>query len=61
MVETESPIGLGHVAYVEKVYTDGSWLISEMNYGMFGVTDQRLIKPGQLGGMLIGFIYGFTP
>jgi LysM repeat protein len=61
MVETESPIGLGHVAYVEKVYTDGSWLISEMNYGMFGVTDQRLIKPGQLGGALIGFIYGFTP
>jgi LysM repeat protein len=58
MVTTESPIGLGHVAYVETVYTDGSWLISEMNYGHFGVTDQRTIKPGQLGGALIGFIYG---
>jgi peptidoglycan endopeptidase LytE len=61
MVTTESPIGLGHVAYVEQVYPDGSWLISEMNYGMFGVTDQRTIRPGQLGGALIGFIYGFTP
>lgn len=61
MVDTESPIGLGHVAYVENVYPDGSWQISEMDYGMWGVTDQRLIHPGQLGGELIGFIYGFTP
>jgi hypothetical protein len=29
-----------------------------MDYGMFGVTDQRLIKPGQLNGVLVGFIYG---
>jgi LysM repeat protein len=58
MVTTESPIGLGHVSYVETVYSDGSWLISEMNFGMFGVTDQRLIHPGQLRGALIGFIYG---
>jgi LysM repeat protein len=58
MVDRESPIGLGHVAYVETVYPDGSWLISEMDYGMFGVTDQRTIHPGQLNGLLVGFIYG---
>ena len=61
MVDRESLIGLGHVAYVETVYPDGSWLISEMDYGMWGVTDQRTIRPGQLGGLLIGFIYGYTP
>ena len=59
MVTTESPIGLGHVAYVENVFADGSWLVSEMHYVGWGITDQRLIKPGQLaGGALIGFIYG---
>jgi LysM repeat protein len=58
LVDRESLIGLGHVAYVETVYADGSFLISEMDYGMFGVTDQRLIKPGQLNGVLVGFIYG---
>ncbi len=61
MVTTESPIGLGHVAYVEQVYGDGSWLVSEMHYVAFGVTSQRVIHPGQIGGALIGFIYGFTP
>ena len=58
MVDKESLIGLGHVAYVEQVNADGSWLISEMDYGMWGVTDQRLIHPGQLGSLLVGFIYG---
>jgi LysM repeat protein len=58
LVDRESLIGLGHVAYVETVYADGSFLISEMDYGMFGVTDQRLIKAGQLNGVLVGFIYG---
>lgn len=58
MVTTESPSGLGHVAYVENVYSDGSWLVSEMHYVGFGITDQRLIKPGQINGWLIGFIYG---
>ena len=53
MVTWES--GLGHVAYVETVYPDGSWLVSEANYRGFGVTDQRLIHPGQVP--LIGFIY----
>lgn len=61
MVTTESPSGLGHVAYVEQVYPDGSWLVSEMHYVGWGVTDERFIKAGQLGGALIGFIYGFTP
>jgi LysM repeat protein len=59
MVTTESPIGLGHVAYVEQVNSDGSWLVSEMHYAFgWGMTDQRLIRPGQLNGALIGFIYG---
>ena len=53
MVTWES--GLGHVAYVETVNSDGSWLVSEMNFRGFGVTSQRTIKSGQVP--LIGFIY----
>jgi surface antigen len=53
MVTWES--GWGHVAYVEAVYSDGSWLVSEMNFSGFGVTDQRQIYPGQVP--LIGFVY----
>ena len=53
MVTWES--GWGHVAYVEAVYGDGSWLVSEMNYAGFGETDQRQIYPGQVP--LIGFVY----
>ena len=53
MVTWES--GLGHVAYVESVNADGSWLVSEANFRGFGVTSQRVIKPGQVP--LIGFIY----
>ena len=45
----------GHVAYVEKVNSDGSWVVSEMNYAGWGQVDQRTIKPG--GVPLIGFIY----
>ncbi|HEY3084148.1 MAG TPA: LysM peptidoglycan-binding domain-containing protein [Candidatus Dormibacteraeota bacterium] len=47
----------GHVAYVEAVYPDGSWMVSEMNFVAFNVIDQRTIKPGQLGSKLVGFIY----
>jgi len=47
----------GHVAYVEAVYPDGSWMVSEMNWVAFYVIDQRTIKPGQLGSALVGFIY----
>jgi len=48
---------LGHVAYVEAVNADGSWTVSEMNFVAFGVISERTIKPGQLGGALVGFIY----
>jgi LysM repeat protein len=47
----------GHVAYVEAVNPDGSWMVSEMNWLAFDVIDERTIKPGQLGGKLVGFIY----
>jgi LysM repeat protein len=47
----------GHVAYVEAVYPDGSWMVSEMNWVSFYVIDQRTIRPGQLGSALVGFIY----
>jgi LysM repeat protein len=47
----------GHVAYVEAVNPDGSWVVTEMNYVAFDVIDQRTIKPGQLGARLVGFIY----
>lgn len=53
MVTWES--GFGHVAYVESVYGDGSWTVSEMNFRGFGIVDMRTIKPG--GVPLIGFIY----
>jgi LysM repeat protein len=47
----------GHVAYVEAVNPDGSWVVSEMNWIAFDVINERTIKPGQLGGKLVGFIY----
>ncbi len=47
----------GHVAFVEAVNADGSWVVSEMNYVAFSVISERTIKPGQLGGRLVGFIY----
>lgn len=47
----------GHVAYVESVNADGSWVVTEMNWLAFDVIDQRVIKPGQLGSRLVGFIY----
>ena len=47
----------GHVAYVEAVNPDGSWVVSEMNWVAFDVIDERTIRPGQLGSRLVGFIY----
>ncbi len=47
----------GHVAYVEAVNPDGSWVVTEMNWVAFDVIDQRTIRPGQLGARLVGFIY----
>ena len=59
MVTWESPYW-GHVAYVEQVYADGSWLVSEMNYasptgGGWGRVSYRHVIPGTIP--LIGFIY----
>jgi LysM repeat protein len=48
---------LGHVAYVESVNSDGSWVVTEMNWLAWDVIDQRTIKPGQLGKALVGFVY----
>jgi hypothetical protein len=53
MVTWES--GYGHVAYVESVNADGSWVVAEMNWVAFNTVDRRLIQPG--GVPLIGFIY----
>lgn len=53
MVTWES--GWGHVAIVERVNPDGSWLVSEMNFVGWGIVSQRTIRPGQVP--LIGFIY----
>jgi LysM repeat protein len=47
----------GHVAYVESINPDGSWVVSEMNWIAFNVINERTIKPGQLGSRLVGFIY----
>lgn len=49
----------GHVAYVEHVNPDGSFVISEMNYygngGGWGLVDRRTIAAND--GTLLGFIY----
>jgi surface antigen len=46
---------VGHVAYVEKVNTDGSFVISEMNVRGVGVRDERTVTVSSID--LIGFIY----
>jgi surface antigen len=46
---------VGHVAYVEKVNPDGSFVISEMNVRGVGVYDQRAVTVSSID--LIGFIY----
>lgn len=53
MVSWES--SFGHVAIVDAVNPDGSYIVSEMNFVRWDVIDQRQIKPG--GVPLIGFIY----
>jgi LysM repeat protein len=47
----------GHVAYVESVNPDGSWVVTEMNWVAFDVIDQRTISRAQIGSRLVGFIY----
>jgi surface antigen len=46
---------VGHVAYVEEVYPDGRYKVSEMNWTAWNVVDFRVITPGTVP--LIGFIY----
>jgi surface antigen len=53
MVTRES--AYGHVAFVEAVYGDGSWLVSEMNFVGWNRVSSRTIRPGQVA--LVGFIY----
>jgi len=53
-ISWSSPVG--HVAYVESVNADGSFTVSEMNYGRWGVVDYRTIK-STVGQDILGFIY----
>ena len=50
---------LGHVAYIEHVNPDGSFLVSEMNYyangGGWGLVDRRTVSAND--GTILGFIY----
>jgi surface antigen len=46
---------VGHVAYVERVNRDGSFVVSEMNWGWrWGVVTYRTVR--SMSGIL-GFIY----
>ncbi len=47
--------GWGHVAFVEKVNPDGSALVSDMNYPIWGQVTHRTVNPGEFGGYR--FIY----
>ena len=53
MVTWESYVG--HVAYVEAVNADGSFVVSEMNYRGWGMIDERTLHVKDVP--LIGFIY----
>jgi surface antigen/uncharacterized protein (DUF433 family) len=41
--------GLGHVAYVEKINDDGSLLVSDMNYPIWGSVTYRTVTPAEFG------------
>jgi len=45
----------GHVAFVESVNKDGSFVISEMNYAGWNVMSKRTLKPNF--GQIVTFIY----
>jgi len=53
-ISWSSPVG--HVSYVESVNADGSFTVSEMNYGGWARVDYRTIK-STAGLDLLGFIY----
>lgn len=49
-------VALGHVAYVERVNPDGSFVVSEMNWnGNWGRVTSRTIVPGTV--YIVGFVY----
>jgi len=48
--------GPGHVAYVERVNPDGSFLVSEMNFPVLGGRDERTLTVSSVPGFE-GFIY----
>jgi surface antigen len=41
--------GLGHVAYVESINEDGSALVSDMNYPIWGTVTYRTVTPSEFG------------
>lgn len=41
--------GLGHVAYVESINEDGSLVVSDMNYPIWGRVTYRTVSPGEFG------------
>jgi len=45
----------GHVAFVDSVNANGSFVISEMNYDGWGRVDQRTVQAGDPS--IVGFIY----
>ena len=45
----------GHVAFVDGVNADGSFVIQEMNYDGWGRVDQRTVQPNDP--TIVGFIY----
>ncbi len=47
--------GLGHVAFVEKINEDGSALVSDMNYPIWGSVTYRTVSPAEFGNY--AFIY----
>lgn len=47
--------GYGHVGFVERVNGDGSILVSDMNYPIWGTITTRTISPAEFGSYL--FIY----
>lgn len=53
MVTWESYVG--HVAYVEQVNADGSFVVSEMNYRGWGIIDERTLRVKDVP--LLGFVY----
>jgi surface antigen len=57
MMVTMESVWYGHVAYVEKVYPDGSFQVSEMNYQAWGIVDLRVIRPASRQVPILGFIY----